>query len=135
MSSKKKVSLETALETGLKSERVQKEVAAAAKAAVAAPDAVQERLKSERVQKRLQRMPGWSLVHDGKALDRIREFRRQEDAVDFATLALRMASRDRYPALIHVDGRQVVLTLLSHPGQGVRSGITDNLLDLATSLG
>jgi pterin-4a-carbinolamine dehydratase len=97
--------------------------------------AVQQRLKGERVQLRLKDMPGWSLVHGGTALDRAREFRLLEDAVDFAALALRMASRAKYPAQVHLDGKRVVLTLQGHTQLGARGGITDHLLDFATSLG
>lgn len=97
--------------------------------------AVQGRLKAERVQLRLKEMPGWGLVHGGRALDRVRELRCVEDAVDFAALALRMASRAKYPAQVHLNGKQVVLTLQGHAQMGARGGITDHLLDFATSLG
>jgi pterin-4a-carbinolamine dehydratase len=97
--------------------------------------AVQDRLKAERVQFRLKQMPGWRLVLKGQALDRAREFQHEEDAVDYATLALRMAGRERYPARVHVAGKSVLLTLHDHSRQGARSGITDKLLDFAASLG
>jgi pterin-4a-carbinolamine dehydratase len=130
MSSKKKMGPQT----NLKAERVQEELAAAVSQPVS-PAAVQDRLKAERVQLRLKRMPGWSLVHDGKSLDRARQFHQPDDAVDFATLVLRMAGREAYPAQVHVDGKRVVLTLQGHSVQGERGGITDNLLDFAASLG
>jgi len=108
----------------LKAERVQTELAAPA-----------ARLKAERVQLRLKQMPGWGLVHKGKGLDRTREFQHAEDAVDYATLALRMASRERYPVRVQVAGKSIHLTLHDHPRPGVRGGITDKLLDFAASLG
>jgi pterin-4a-carbinolamine dehydratase len=109
---------------GLKAERVQTELAAPA-----------ARLKAERVQLRLQQMPGWGLTLQGKALDRAREFKHEEDAVDYATLALRMASRERYPVRVQIAGKSILVTLHDHPRQGVRGGITDKLLDFAASLG
>jgi pterin-4a-carbinolamine dehydratase len=108
----------------LKAERVQTEPAAPA-----------ARLKAERVQLRLQQMPGWRLALKGQALDRARQFQHDEDAVDYATLALRMASRERYPVRVHVAGKSILLTLHDHPRPGVRGGITDQLLDFAASLG
>jgi len=130
MSSKKKMGPQT----NLKAERVQEELTAALSAPVSATS-VQDRLKAERVQLRLKRMPGWGLVHDGKSLDRVRQFHQPDDAVDFATLVLRMASREAFPAQVHVDGKRVVLTLQGHSAQGERGGITDKLLDFAASLG
>jgi pterin-4a-carbinolamine dehydratase len=106
-----------------------------AEGALVSGTAVQERLKAERVQLRLKEMPGWSLVHGGKALDRAREFKFLEDAVDFAALVLRRASRAKYPAQVHLDGKRVVLTLQGHTPMGARGGVTDHLLDFATSLG
>lgn len=108
----------------LKAERVQAELAA--------PGA---RLKAERVQLRLQQMPGWALTLKGKAIDRAREFLREEDAVDYATLALRMASRERYPVGVQIAGKSILVTLHDHPGRGARGGITDKLLDFAACLG
>ena len=130
MSSKKKVGPQM----GLKAERVQEELTAALNGPVS-PAAIQDRLKAERVQLRLKRMPGWSLVHEGKSLDRARQFRQPEDAVDYATLVLRMASREAFPAQVQVDGKRVFLTLQGHSVSGERGGITDNLLDFAASLG
>jgi pterin-4a-carbinolamine dehydratase len=134
MSSTKK---QTSVRKDLKAERVQEDLTAsgtAMKAPVAAA-AVQERLKAERVQERLLRMPGWGLALDGTALDRVRELRTAEDAAEYAGLALRMASRARFPAQVQVEGKRVLLTLQGHPNFGARGGITDNLLDFATSLG
>jgi len=132
MSSKKS----TAPRKSLKAERVQEELTASSVPIKAPMEAavVQQRLKAERVQERLQRMPGWNLTLEGKALDRARELRSVEDAVDFAALALRMASRARFPAQIQVEGKRVLLTLQGHPNMG-RGAITDNLLDFAASLG
>jgi len=108
----------------LKAERVQTELAA--------PDA---RLKAERVQLRLKQMPGWALALKGKAIDRAREFRHEEDAVDYATLVLRMASRERHPVRVQIAGKSILVTLHDHLGQGARGGITDKLLDFAARLG
>jgi pterin-4a-carbinolamine dehydratase len=108
----------------LKAERVQTELAA--------PGA---RLKAERVQLRLKQMPGWALTLKGKAIDRARELLHEEDAVDYATLALRMASREGYPVRVQVTGKSILITLHDHPSQGVRGGITDKLLDFAARLG
>jgi pterin-4a-carbinolamine dehydratase len=116
----------------LKAERVQEELAVQG---TVSKDAVLERLKAERVQERLKRMPGWGLSQDGKALDRVRQFVHDDDAVDFATLALRLASRERYPARVHVEGKSVFLTLHDHTRQGARGGITEKLLDFAARLG
>jgi pterin-4a-carbinolamine dehydratase len=121
----------------LKAERVQDGIAATPSAATSAPvdsAVVQQRLKAERVEERLQRMPGWNLALEGKGLDRARELRCSEDAVEFAALVLRMASRARYPAQVQVEGKRVLLTLQGHPHMG-RGAVTDNLLDFATSLG
>jgi pterin-4a-carbinolamine dehydratase len=130
MSSKKNVGPQA----GLKAERVQEELAAELNGP-ASPATIQDRLKAERVQLRLKRMPGWSLLHGGKSIDRARQFHQPEDAVDYATLVLRMASREAFPAQVLVDGKRVVLTLQGHSVSGERGGITDNLLDFAASLG
>jgi pterin-4a-carbinolamine dehydratase len=116
----------------LKAERVQTELAGPG---AVPPRKVQERLKAERVQERLKQMPGWALALEGKALDRAREFHHVEDAVDYAALALRMASRERYPVRVHVAGKSVVLTVQENPRPGVRTVVTDKLLSFAASLG
>jgi len=116
----------------LKAERVQEELAAQG---TVSKEAVLDRLKAERVQESLKRMPGWGLSQEGKALDRVRQFVHDDDAVDYATLALRLASRERYPARVHVEGKSVFLTLHENTRQGVRGGITEKLLDFAARLG
>jgi pterin-4a-carbinolamine dehydratase len=124
MSEKKVSSPKDGAVQSLKAERVQTELAAPA-----------ARLKAERVQLRLQKMPGWELAFEGQALGRARQFHHEEDAVDYATLALRMASRERYPVRIQIAGKSILLTLHDHPRQGVPGRITDKLLDFAASLG
>jgi pterin-4a-carbinolamine dehydratase len=124
MSEKKVSSPKDGVVQSLKAERVQTELAAPA-----------ARLKAERVQLRLKQMPGWGLALKGKAIDRAREFQHEEDAVDYATLALRMASRERYPVRVQIAGKSILVTLHDHPRQGVHGGITDKLLDFAASLG
>ena len=107
----------------LKAERVQEELAA------------QDRLKAERVQDRLKQLPGWGLGQRGKSLDRTREFLHAGDAVDYAALAVRMASRERYSVRVHVEGKSVFVMLRDHPRRGVRGGVTEKLLDFAAQLG
>jgi pterin-4a-carbinolamine dehydratase len=124
MSEKKVSDSKNGFVQNLKAERVQTELAAPA-----------ARLKAERVQLRLKQMPGWGLALKGQAVDRIREFQHEEDAVDYATLALRMASRERYSVRVQIAGKSILVTLHDHSRQGVLGGITDKLLDFAASLG
>jgi pterin-4a-carbinolamine dehydratase len=132
MSEKKVSGSKNGAVMSLKAERVQEELTAPTAASAAG---VQDRLKAERVQLRLKQMPGWGLALKGPAIDRVREFQHEEDAVDYATLALRMASRERYPVRVQIAGKSILLTLHDHPRQGVRGGITDKLMDFASSLG
>jgi hypothetical protein len=109
--------------TDLKAERVQLESAA--------PGA--GHLKAERVQLRLSRMPGWSLVAGGYAIDRVRDLASAYSAAEYGTFVLREAARARQTVRIALQGARVVITVLG-PRRGQNRGIGLSQLDFAAGL-
>lgn len=109
----------------LKAERVQQELAAK----------VDDRLKAERVQERLRRMPGWGLLPGGRGIDRVKDLGSSESAADFAGFVLRKAARDKQVVRVEIRGTRLVLAVLVATPSGARSGVTENQLDFAATLG
>lgn len=131
----------------LKSERVQEESLALMRKRVARPeeDAVgaamavtrnraEQRLKSERVQSRLKRMPGWTLVGDGLAIDRVRQFADPLVAASYLTFASLVSRQMGQPLKISLTGSTVIIVLTGR-SKGAAKGLSDQVLDLAEQLG
>ena len=132
----------------LKAERVQKESLALMRkrvlgqddpvgAALSASQAqAGERLKAERVQLRLQRMPGWSLLAEGKAIDRVRQFENPLVAGSYLMFASLLARQTGQPLRVLQVGNTVVLALTGRTkGPAAARGLTDEVLDFAEQLG
>jgi pterin-4a-carbinolamine dehydratase len=130
----------------LKAERVQEESLARMRKNVAGQgDALgsamtvsrsqaEERLKAERVQLRLKRMQGWKMLAEGKAIDRVRQFRDPLVAASYLAFASLLARQVNQPLRISVAGNTVVLALTGR-SKGPDRGITEGVLDLAEQLG
>jgi|GEM_PF-2031433 len=133
-------------ELNLKSERVQEEEPLALmRKRMTGQDALgsamsvsrsraQERLKSERVQLRLKRMPGWKLLAEGKAIDRVRQFHDPLVASSYLAFASLLARQVKQPLRVSVVGSTIVLALTGRT-KGQDRGITEGVLDLAEQLG
>ena len=130
----------------LKAERVQEESLAlmrkrvagqddtvGAALAVAGNQAV-ERLKAERVQLRLRRMPGWKMLVEGKAIDRVRQFSDPLVAASYLAFASLLAREAGQPLRVLVVGGTIAIALTGRT-KGPDKGITDDVLDLAEQLG
>lgn len=130
----------------LKSERVQQEAMAPLRRRVARPgDAVgnamsksgaqaSERLKAERVQLRLQRIRGWKMQPEGKAIDRVRQFPDPLVAASYLAFAGLLARQTGQPLRASVYGKTIILALTGR-AKGAEKGITEEVLDLAEQLG
>ena len=131
----------------LKSERVQEESLALMRKRVARPgddvvdaamsltrNRAEQRLKSERVQTRLKRMPGWTLVGDGLAIDRVRQFSDPLVAASYLTFASLVARQMGQPLRISLTGSTVVVVLTGR-SKGAAKGLSGEVLDLAEQLG
>jgi pterin-4a-carbinolamine dehydratase len=130
----------------LKSERVQEESLALMRKRVLGQDdtvgaamavtrgQAEERLKSERVQSRLKRLPGWKMLREGKAIDRVRKFEDPLVAASYLAFASLLARQVRQPLRVSVADGNIVLALTGR-SKGPDKGITDAVLDLAEQLG
>lgn len=115
-------------ETDLKAERVQEEGVTPVRSEPAV-----DRLKAERVQLALRRMPGWALIADGYAIDRVRDLASAHSAAEYGTFVLREAARARQKVRIGLNGARVVITVLG-PRRGQNRGIGKAQLDFAAGL-
>jgi len=79
---------------------------------------------------RLDRMSGWKLAADSRAIGKARPFADPKDAAAFAAFAVQLAAGRGQPLKLAVSSGQVVVTL-----HNSRHGITGTLLDLAAELG
>jgi len=105
-----------------------------------------ERLKPERVQEglsirktvkrlevreRLDRLPGWKLAPESRAIRKVRQFVDPKAAAAYAAFVVQVAADRRAPLGIAVSKGQLVVTLYGRSDRG----ITGALLDLAADLG
>ena len=95
---------------------------------------VERRLKAERVQVRLAQMPGWTLLAEGAAIDRVRKFQDPLVAASYLAFASLLARQAGQPLQISVTGGIIVMALTGRT-KGTGKGITDAVLDLAGQLG
>jgi pterin-4a-carbinolamine dehydratase len=94
----------------------------------------EERLKAERVQARLKRLPGWTLLGAGKAIDRVRKFEDPLVAASYLAFASLLARQSKQPLQDSMSGGKIVLALTGR-SKGPDKGLTDEVLDLAEQLG
>jgi pterin-4a-carbinolamine dehydratase len=94
-----------------------------------------EQLKGERVQEALERLPGWRLVEEVPALERVVQFEEPAGARRFVDFVCRVASLRKQPVTIGLAGEQVVVTLQGHPVRGCTGGLTNTTFDLAGIIG
>jgi pterin-4a-carbinolamine dehydratase len=128
----------------LKAERVQEELTAPKRMARSGDDVgtamplaenqASQRLKAERVQLRLQRMHGWKMQSEGKAIDRVRQFPDPLVAASYLAFAGLLARQTGQPLRASVSGKTIVIALTGR-SKGAEKGITEEVLDLAEQLG
>jgi pterin-4a-carbinolamine dehydratase len=93
-----------------------------------------QRLKAERVQLRLQRLRGWKMQSEGKAIDRVRQFPDPLVAASYLAFAGLLARQTGQPLRASVYGKTIVLALTGR-SKGAEKGLTEEVLDLAEQLG
>ncbi len=129
----------------LKAERVQKEALALMRKRVAGQDAVgaamartnlkaTERLKAERVQLRLQRLPGWKMLAEAGAIDRVRRFEDPLVAATYLAFASLLARTVRQPLQVSLTDGNIIIALTGRK-KGPAKGLTEEVIDLAEQLG
>ncbi|HEX5035415.1 MAG TPA: hypothetical protein VFW62_13125 [bacterium] len=130
----------------LKAERVQKEALTLMRKRVAGQvDAVgaamartqlqaAERLKAERVQLRLKRLPGWKMLPERQAIDRVRRFDEPLVAAAYLAFASILARSVGQPLRISLTDGNIIIALTGRT-KGTDKGITQEVLDLAEQLG
>lgn len=96
---------------------------------------LRERLRSERVEMRLQRLPGWKMQPNRRAIDRVREFPDTDVAAAYASFAVMLAGRKKQPLRVTVLDSQVALTLLGYPRRHGTGPVNENALEVAELLG
>jgi pterin-4a-carbinolamine dehydratase len=129
----------------LKAERVQKEALALMRKRVAGQDAVgaamartnlkaTERLKAERVQLRLKRLPGWKMLAEAGAIDRVRRFEDPLVAATYLAFASLLARTVRQPLQVSLTDGNIIIALTGRK-KGPAKGLTEEVIDLAEQLG
>lgn len=96
-----------------------------------------ERLKAERVQlvaQRLESLPGWRLIHDGMAIQRVHEFPELRVALAYAAYVGELSTSLKVPASVALAGSRVAVTVRGLRRRGFRE-VTDVTLDFAAELG
>jgi len=93
-----------------------------------------QRLKAERVQLRLERMRGWKMQSEGKAIDRVRQFPDPLVAASYLAFAGLLARQTGQPLRASVSGKTIVIALTGRT-KGADKGLTEEVLDLAEQLG
>jgi hypothetical protein len=101
------------------------------------PLSMRLRLKAERVQlvqSRLSSMPGWELINDKTAIQRVKEFPDPRVATTYAAYVTEFAAASKMPVSVLLSGTRAVVTLR---GIGLNRGreATGALLDFAAALG
>ena len=94
-----------------------------------------ERLRSERVELRLQRLPGWKMQPNRRAIDRVREFPDTDVAAAYANFAVMLAGRTKQPLRVTVLDSQVAITLLGYPRRHGTAPVNEKALEIAELLG
>lgn len=96
-----------------------------------------EQLKAERVQlvaKRLELMPGWRLINDSTAIQRVHQFPEPRVALAYAVFVGELSTTVKVGASVLISGARAVVTV-----RGVRRGgfrdVTDGILEFAAALG
>jgi pterin-4a-carbinolamine dehydratase len=92
---------------------------------------VRQTLRRLKVLERLDRLPGWKLAPDSRAIGKVRQFGAPHEAAAYAAFAVQLAAGRRQPLGIALASGQLHLTLHGRSGHG----ITGRLLDLAAELG
>ena len=108
----------------LKSERVQEELVAGEIAA---------QLKSERVQEMLKALPAWKT--EGSAITRLRAFPTREAAGVFCGLVGSLAGAFSLPVVVHVEDRNVKVTLHAKRVRNRIGPVTEKVAQLAAAIG
>lgn len=86
-----------------------------------------EKLKAERVQELLKALPGWKLGHQGKAIDRKRDFDTPQGAACYAAFVAGLAMEAGQPVNLHLCDGRVVVTL---PGRATGASYDDLTLEI-----
>ena len=92
-------------------------------------------LKPERVQQLLERLPGWALYREGRAIVRKRLFTKAQRARSFARKACWLAGELNQPVAVRLAGNEVTVALTGHPVRGCTGGLTDAVFHLADLIG
>jgi pterin-4a-carbinolamine dehydratase len=132
----------------LKAERVQEETLALMRKRLLGQDdpvgtamavtqsQAEKRLKAGRVQSRLKRMQGWSMLAEGKAIDRVRNFESPLVAASYLMFASLLARQVGQPLRVSQVGNTVIIALTGRSkGPVPGRGLTEEVLDLAEQLG
>lgn len=104
---------------------------------VQAPPTLEEvtaRLKAERVQLKLQALPSWKPVLEGKAIQRVHAFPEAQVAAWYAGYLSHYAAAMKVPATVSLAGRQVSVTLHGPMTRINKGELNDAVVDFALQL-
>lgn len=98
------------------------------------PEEVTARLKAERVQLKLQALPSWTPVLEGRAIQRLHAFPHAQVAAWYAGYLSHYAAAQKIPATVSLSGRQVSVTLHGPMTRSNKGELNDDVLDFAIQL-
>lgn len=99
-----------------------------------APEEVTARLKAERVQLKLQALPSWTPVLEGRAIQRVHAFPEAQVAAWYAGYLSHYAAAMKVPATVSLAGRQVSVTLHGPMTRINKGELNDAVVDFALQL-
>jgi pterin-4a-carbinolamine dehydratase len=92
------------------------------------------KLKAERVQEELRTMPGWSLLPNGKILQRTYQFMSDRAAAHYATYLSAHAGDMGQPAILALTGRTLSLKLFAPHSRGHYAALDMEVIAFARKL-
>jgi len=93
-----------------------------------------QKLKPERVQEELRTMPGWSLLPNGKIIQRTYQLRSDRGAANYATYLSAHAGDTGQPAILNLTGRTLTVKLFAPHSRGHYAALDMGVIAFARQL-
>src|SRR6476469_7412679 len=93
-----------------------------------------QKLKPERVQEELKTMPGWSLLPNGKMIQRTYQLSSDRSAANYATYLSAHAGDMGQPLELHLTGRTLTVKLFAPKNRGRLTALDMGVIAFARQL-
>ncbi|HEY2294598.1 MAG TPA: 4a-hydroxytetrahydrobiopterin dehydratase [Thermoanaerobaculia bacterium] len=92
------------------------------------------KLKPERAQEELRTMPGWSMLPNGKVIQRTYQFTSDRTAANYATYFAAHAGDTGQPAILNLTGRTLTVKLFAPQYRGRYAALDVGVIAFARQL-